>query len=102
MKTLVNNVPNLRVFKVKFIAPTNTRGSRVEIKETKRYNDDKDDKVTLSYNYEIGDVLEQALQYLNEKGFEIVARGSEYDHYYVLVNNWGENFIDLKGNKTKY
>lgn len=100
MKNLTNNTPNLRVFKVKYIAPTNTRGSRVEIKETKRYNDQKDDKVTLSYDYQIGDVLEQALQYLDNKGFEIVARGSEYDHYYILVNSWGEDFKNLKGNKV--
>lgn len=100
MKNLTNSIPNLRVFKVKYISPTNARGSRVEIKETKRYSDQKDDKVTLSYDYQIGDVLEQALQYLDGKGFEIVARGSEYSHYYVLVNSWGENFKDLKGNKV--
>lgn len=100
MKTLTNNIPNLRIFKVKYIAPTNTRGSRVEIKETKRYSDQKDDKVTLSYDYQIGDVLEQALQYLDNKGFEIVACGSEFDYYYILVNSWGENFTDLKGNKV--
>lgn len=100
MKTLTNSIPNLRVFKVKYIAPTNTRGARVEIKETKRYYDQKDDKVILSYDYQIGDVLEQALQYLNSKGFEIVARGSEYNHYYILANSWGEDFKDLKGNKV--
>lgn len=98
MTNLANNIPNLRVFKVKYIGPTNTRGSRVEIRETKRFNDQKDDKVTLSYDYQIGDVLEQALQYLDSKGFEIVARGSEYNHYYVLVDSWGEDFKDLKGN----
>lgn len=98
MTNLANNIPNLRVFKVKYIAPTNTRGSRVEIRETKRFNGQKDDKVTLSYDYQIGDVLEQALQYLDSKGFEIVARGSEYNHYYVLADSWGEDFKDLKGN----
>lgn len=100
MKNLTSNIPNLRVFKVKYIGPTNTRGSRVEIKEIKRFNGQKDDKVTLSYDYQIGDILEQALQYLDSKGFEIVARGSEYNHYYILVDSWGEDFKDLKGNKV--
>lgn len=100
MKNLAKEIPNLRVFKVKYVPPTNTRGSRVQIKETKRYNDQKDDKVVLSYDYQIGDILEQALQYLDSKGFEIVARGSELDHYYILVDSWGEDFKDLKGNKV--
>lgn len=101
MKNLMNITPNLRVLKVKYISPTNTRGSRVQIKETKRYNDQKDDKITLSYDYQIGDILEQALQYLDGKGFEIVARGSEYDHYYILVNSWGEDYKHLN-DKNKY
>lgn len=101
MENLTLETPNLRVFKIKYVPPTNNRGSRVEIKETKRYRDQKDDKVLLSYDYEIGDVLEQALRYLKDKGFEIVCRGSENNHYYVLANNWGTNFINLKGLKNE-
>ena len=97
MKNLVFETPNFRIFKVKFVAPTNTRGSRVQIVESKRYNDDKVDKVTLSYDYAIGDVQEQAMQYLKSKGFNIVARASELEHYYILCDNRGENFLNLKG-----
>ena len=89
-------IQNLRIFKVRFVSPTNTRGARVQIEETQRYNDDKTKKVVLSYDYSIGDVQEQAYQYLTNKGFNVVARASEYNHYYILANNWGEDFKKIK------
>lgn len=90
------DIPNLRQFKVFFLSPTNTRGSRIKIVETKRFNADKTKSVILSYDYTIGDTLEQAIKYLSEKDFNIVARASELDNYVLLCDNWGTNYIDLK------
>ena len=89
-------IPNYRIFKVKYLGATNTLGGRVKIEETARYYDDKNRSVTFSYDYSIGDVLEQAFKYLTEKGFKVVARASEYNHYYLLADNWSDNFIELK------
>lgn len=89
-------IPNYRIFKVKYVGATNTRGSYVKIEETARYNDDKNRIVKLSYDHVISDVQGQAAKYLREKGFKIVGRASERDHYYLFADNWGSNFIEIK------
>lgn len=94
MKTL-NEIPNYRQFKVKVLPATNTRGTRVQITETRRFNDQKTKSVTLSYDYEIGDAQEQALRYLQERGFNVVARASELDYYILLADNWAEKYLEL-------
>ena len=67
-------VENYRQIKIKYISPTNHRGSRLCIYEPKRYNKDKTEKVYLSYDYSIGCIQEQAFKYLTDKGFNIVAK----------------------------
>lgn len=96
MKTIkVHEITNLRQIKATFMPPTNTRGARVKIWEPKRYNDDKIKPVILSFDYAIGDIQQQALNYLLEKGFNVVARASDIDSYILLCDNWGEEFIEL-------
>jgi len=93
--TDLNNIPNLRQIKVKYISPTNTRGSRVCIYEPKRYNNDKTKRVYLSYNYAIGNIQEQAYNYLTDKGFNVVFRASEFKNYILFVDNWAEDFKEI-------
>ena len=93
--TDLNNIPNLRQIKVKYISPTNFRGSRVCIYEPKRYNNDKTKRVYLSYDYAIGNIQEQAYNYLTDKGFNVVSRASEFENYILFVDNWAEDFIEL-------
>ncbi len=95
MKTLFE-IPNLRVLKVKFLGPTNIKGSRIKIYEPKRSSDDKIQSVTLSYDYSIGNTQEQAFKFLTEKGFNIVGRGSDVDNYQFFCDNWGNDFVTLK------
>lgn len=97
----IHEIPNYRQIKVKFVPVTNTRGARIKIWETARYNDQKDDVVYKSFDYEIADVQSQAFQYLKEKGFKVVARASEKEYYILLCDNWGSNFINLKGEKSE-
>ena len=85
-------IPNYRQIKVKAIPATNTRGTRIKIYESARYNDQKTTSKMFGYNYEIGDVLEQAYQILVNNGYNVVARASEQDNYVLLCNNWGEDF----------
>ncbi len=95
MKT-INQIQNLRMIKVSFLAPTNTRGARIKIYETNRYNDDKTQSKTFSYNYVIGDVQQQAFEILTKNGFKVVCKASEYNNYVLLCDNWGEDFKQIK------
>lgn len=92
----LESVSNYRQIKIKYISPTNTRGSRVCIYEPKRYNNDKTEKVFLSYDYSIGCIQQQALNYLVSKGFNIVAKASELENYIFLADNWADEFRELK------
>tara|TARA_R100001015_G_C4507837_1_gene80413 strand:- start:279 stop:569 length:291 start_codon:yes stop_codon:yes gene_type:complete len=92
----VREIQNYRQFKVKYLGATNHRGSRVKIYEPKRYNDDKEQSVTLSYDYAVGDICQQAINWLTENGFpKIVARCSEFENYILLVDSWGEEYKTL-------
>jgi hypothetical protein len=90
------DLPNYRQFKVTFLGPTNYRGARVKISEPKRFVDGKTISVTLSYDYAIGDIEQQALNHLLQKGFKPICRTSETSSYTILCDNWGGEFIELK------
>ena len=86
-KTL-NQISNYRQIKIKYISP-------------KRYNTDKTEKVYLSYDYSIGCIQEQAFKYLKEKGFNIIAKASEFKNYIFFADNWADEFRELKTGKTR-
>ena len=101
-KTL-QNLNNYRQIKIKYISPTNSRGSRLCIYEPKRYNTDKTKRVYLSYDYAIGCIQEQAFKYLTNKGFNIVSKASEFENYIFFADNWADEFIEIDtGLKRKY
>ena len=52
---------HVRMFEVKFLGPTNTRGARVVVKDTRRR---PEVRVYLPYDYALGDILKQAEQFL--------------------------------------
>jgi hypothetical protein len=59
-----------RMFKVTFLGPTNTQGSRLRITDL-RYNK----SIVLSKSYNYSNITEQAIKYLSDKlGIDIVAR----------------------------
>lgn len=92
-------LPNLRMIKVTYKGPTNTRGSRVQISEDARFNEDRASVKTFSYDYATGDVCQQGLDILTANGFNVVARSGNKDYYIFLVDNWGDDFkkvSDLK------
>ena len=89
------DLPNYRQFKVTFLSRTNHRGARVKITEPKRFTDGKTISVTLSYDYAIGDIEQQAVNHLDGLGFTLMARCSETNSYTLLCNNWGLDFIEL-------
>ena len=94
MKTL-NEIQNLRMIKVSFLSPTNSRGARVKIYETERYNDQKTVSKVFSYDYEIGDIQQQAVNILQKNGFNVVSRASEFKNYVLLCDSWGDDFKNI-------
>ena len=62
----IHEINNYRKFNISVLPPTNERGTRVKITEPKRYNTDKNQSVILSYDYEIGNIGQQGLNYLIE------------------------------------
>jgi len=92
----IHEINNYRKFNISVLPPTNHNGTRVKISEPKRYNKDKTKSVILSYDYEIGDIAQQGLNYLIEKGFKPIARCSEHKYYTILCDNWADEFIELK------
>lgn len=60
----VHDLDRHRGLQVYFIGPTNHRGARVCVKDLRR-----GDRVVLPYSYEHGDILKQAYEYLQDKGF---------------------------------
>lgn len=58
-----------RMFKVKFIGPTNTKGSRLKITDL-RYNK----SITLSKQYNYSSIVEQAMNYLDSIGIPLDAQ----------------------------
>ena len=79
---------------VKYVSPTNTRGSRISLKD-ERFNT----KITLSYDYEIGNVMTQAMKYLESNGYEIVCYGSNANNTYTImcdsIDNSFKNIKDI-------
>ena len=99
MKNLVNNpINNNRIFTVKFLSPTNSRGARISITED-RYN--KKETKVLSYSYEIGNVLNQAIEYLLSININVVGYGEQKSNYIIFSNSWANGvkfpFVNIKG-----
>jgi len=91
MKTYYN-IPNTRAIFVKFLPPTNYRGERIKFSDNYRSGETK----IVSFTYNIGNVIEQAFQHLQQSGFKIVGRATTKDNYIFFVDNWGEDFLKIK------
>ena len=86
-------IKNTRAIEVTFLGPTNYRGARIKI--TDNYNDKKVSKI-FSYCYRTGNVLQQAIDILEFNGANIVCRASNKDNYIINIENWGNEFINIK------
>lgn len=87
---------NTITFAIKFLGATNNKGSRVKISEAKRYPDQKTNSITLSYDYQEGNVLNQGIDYLEKKGAKIVGFSSTVNEYLIFCDNWGDESLILK------
>ena len=78
----MNKVPNYRVIEVKFLLPTNTLSGRIKITQPSRGESDRD-------------AQEQAIDYLESIGFNIVGKVHLSNKVLIMIDNWGEDYINL-------
>lgn len=93
MQTLVNN---MRAIRVKFLGATNTRGYRIKLTE-ERFN--TSDSITLSYDYAIGDGSQQAIEYLQNKGINLIGKSELKGETIIFSDSWqydNKEFITIK------
>ena len=76
---------NTRMLTVKYLCPTNTKGSRIKIID--RYFGKS---ITLSYNYKYTSALRGAVHWLIEHGWDVQAFNSAAckDEYVVVIGTW--------------
>ena len=80
-----------RGFKIKYLGPTNYKGSRLKITD-ERF----DQSIIIGFSYEYDNVLYQAIDYLEKNGFNIVGYSEMKNDYIIFCDNWGDDCIKLK------
>lgn len=82
---------NLKAFEVKYLGPTNTQGSRVQIIDVLR-----NERKTFSWNYEYNYALDQAINIFKNSDIEIVATSELKNSYVILVEDFKTSVKKLK------
>jgi len=87
------DVRNYRVFTIRFLGPTDTRGARVKLIDYRH----KTSKV-IPYSYEHTTAISDAIVYLNSIGIKVVGKGGLNTREDVVFSN---NFdIDIRNGKV--
>lgn len=87
--------PNYHAIRVSYLGPTNSRGSRMKLTSL-RFND----SLMLSYDYSFNQGRDQAINFLQLNGFEVI--GSCYDEIKQDSIIICQNFMSLREiKKTK-
>ena len=79
-------IKNFQLFQVKYLGATNTKGSRVSIKDT-RFKQ----LVVIPYDYSFNSAMDIAINYLKERGYNVIGRAENE----VLA----DDFKPLRGEK---
>ena len=67
---MAKDLPNYHLIVVSYLGATNNRGSRIKL-TSMRFGD----SVLLSYDYSFNQAKDQAIQYLNNLGFDPIGAG---------------------------
>ena len=92
----MDTVNNMRAIKVKYLAPTNYKGSRIKIIE-ERF--ERVDTFTMPFNYAIGNGTEQAIQHLQNKGINLIGKAEVKGETILFSDSWkydNKEFINIK------
>ena len=76
---------NLHAFTIKYIGPTNTKGSRVKI-TSERFGQSK----TFAYNYAYNNVVDMAEEYLEDLGFNLIGAAETSKGFIILSDTFKE------------
>lgn len=79
----MKHIPNLHVLKIKYLGPTNNRGSKVSI-VSERFEQRK----TIDYNHKFNSSADVAVDYLVKQGFNIVGKGESKEGYYLITDTF--------------
>ena len=71
---------------IKYISATNTKGSKIKLTD-KRFNT----AITLGMDYESPNILTQAKDFLESKGYTIVTNSTFGNSEYILTVTHGDN-----------
>jgi hypothetical protein len=88
---------NLRQIEISF---KHTGSAKMIITELKRYSEDTTKRVSFSYCYSTGNILEQAYKLLVSKGWNVVCRSNDYNKYILLCDNFGNDYLEIKNLKN--
>lgn len=77
---------NFHAFEVKYLGPTNTKGSRIKI-TSKRF----DQSITVPYSYEFNKASKQAVSELEKRGYVIVGQ-AEFGDKTIILSTTFESF----------
>lgn len=82
---------NLRMFEVKFLGPTNFKGSRIKITDLRMRK-----SVTLSKSYHFNNSTDQAIDYLSKRGINLVGETwcDKTKKHYLLTDNFNISIKD--------
>ena len=86
---------NTRVLNIKYLGPTDTKGSRIKIID-RHFKQ----SITIPYDYEFSSALEGGVNYLLLNGWDVVGFNSECHktEYIVIISNW-DSSQQLRGEK---
>ena len=85
----MNNLKNMRCFEIKYFWPTNTKGSRVKIKDL-RFNKSK----IINYDYKYNNIYDTANDYLNKIWIKTEFITETKTSFLILSSDF-ENSINL-------
>ena len=91
-----NEIKHCRGIKVKYLGPTNYRGSRIKLTD-ERFSQSK----TIDFSFNYSHKLDNAIDYLTTNGFKIIGYSEMKNDYMIFCDNWGDACIKLK-DKKKY
>lgn len=79
--------PKVGVIEVKFLGPTNYKGSRVKIScsDLRHRNNNKAKSKIFSVDYQFNNILNQAEKILTQFGFSIIGVNEQESHYLLIV-----------------
>jgi hypothetical protein len=76
---------NFHIIKVKYLGPTNTKGSRVKM-VSERFVSSK----TISYDYKFNSAVDMAADWLTNTGFNIIGQAEGTDCGYIITDTFEE------------